>query len=59
MVEFNVMETFGVDDANDCESIEKALEEITEAGKYGIDYAERLGEARKILEQRKIELGCD
>lgn len=58
MVEFDVIKNFteGVDD---CASIEKALDEIREAGKYGVDYGRDLEEARDILEQRKLDLGCN
>ncbi len=48
--------TEGVDD---CASIEKTLDEIREAGKYGVDYGCDLEEARDILEQRKLDLGCN
>lgn len=59
MVEFDVMDTFGVNDAHDCESIEKALALIEDAGNYGIDFTAELERAKKILERRKIELGCE
>ncbi len=58
MVEFDAIETF-TKDAHDCDSIEKALDAVAEAGKYGIDYGSDLKKARDILEQRKFDLGCD
>ena len=38
MVEFDVMDAFDVDNAHDCESMEKALARIKDAGNYGIDF---------------------
>lgn len=58
MAKFDVMKIFGVYDAHDCKSLERALSDIQEAGKYAIDYASDLNRAKEILEQRKIELGC-
>lgn len=58
MVKFDVMDTFDVNDAYDCESIEKALVRIKDAENYGIDFRDELRRAKKILERLKIELGC-
>lgn len=59
MVKFDVVGTFDVDNAHDCESIERSLALIEDAGNYGIDFTAELERAKKILERRKIELGCE
>ena len=45
MVEFDAIEAF-TKDVHDCDSIEKALNAVVEAGKYGIDYGSDLKSTR-------------
>ena len=55
----NIMsDTFNIDDALDCDSIEEKLRELENAKIYPSDQLSEIDDKINILEQRKAQLGC-
>lgn len=52
------MTPLDIDDAWDCDSIEERLRELKQSLRYPIDYTNDASEKIRILEQRKVQLGC-
>ena len=57
---YNAWDIFKVEEAQDCESVTKTLEEVENAGQYVFDgdSQKQLDEIIQVLEERKRKLGC-